>query len=77
MFEPDIDGDGRLDYCVISDAGELTCWRSGGIASDHPDDWQELGVIWKASDWGMGGRDIAEMRLGKQALTDILGLVSG
>lgn len=39
----DIDGDGRLDYCVIgSDDGHVRCWRNGGIG-DKAAYWQDLG----------------------------------
>ncbi|KAL5435439.1 hypothetical protein PMIN07_006470 [Paraphaeosphaeria minitans] len=31
----DIDGDGRLDYCVIKGTGSLYCWRNGGTG-DNP-----------------------------------------
>jgi hypothetical protein len=27
---PDIDGDGRADYCTIADNGDIHCWRNGG-----------------------------------------------
>jgi hypothetical protein len=27
----DVDGDGRADYCVIADNGDITCWRNGGM----------------------------------------------
>ncbi|KAH8430858.1 FG-GAP repeat domain-containing protein [Aspergillus melleus] len=29
----DIDGDGRTDYCVIHDDGDIHCWRNMGGAS--------------------------------------------
>ncbi|KAI1733454.1 hypothetical protein F4680DRAFT_454935 [Xylaria scruposa] len=45
----DIDGDGRLDYCVINDDGSLHCWRNGGILSDSAAYWQDLGVIFTTS----------------------------
>ncbi|KAK5637685.1 hypothetical protein RRF57_013400 [Xylaria bambusicola] len=45
----DIDGDGRLDYCVINDDGSLHCWRNGGILSDSAAYWQDLGVVFKTS----------------------------
>lgn len=27
---PDLDGDGRADYCTIADNGDIRCWRNGG-----------------------------------------------
>lgn len=27
----DIDGDGRLDYCVFDDKGNIYCWRNSGV----------------------------------------------
>jgi len=27
---PDIDGDGRADYCVVANNGDISCWRNGG-----------------------------------------------
>ncbi|KAF4983609.1 hypothetical protein FZEAL_1018 [Fusarium zealandicum] len=38
----DMDGDGRLDYCVISTAGNFHCWRNGGIG-DKAAYWQDMG----------------------------------
>ena len=39
----DIDGDGRLDYCVIGDSdGHVRCWRNGGIG-EKAAYWQDLG----------------------------------
>ncbi|KAK9590735.1 hypothetical protein V6Z92_003825 [Aspergillus fumigatus] len=38
----DIDGDGRADYCVLADNGDITCWRNGWI-EDVPAYWQPLG----------------------------------
>ncbi|SCO35389.1 related to acetylxylan esterase [Fusarium fujikuroi] len=38
----DMDGDGRLDYCVISNAGNIHCWRNGGIG-DKAAYWQDMG----------------------------------
>ncbi|KAM0085819.1 hypothetical protein ACKRZS_001908 [Fusarium odoratissimum] len=37
----DMDGDGRLDYCVISNAGNIHCWRNGGIG-DKAAYWQDM-----------------------------------
>ncbi|KAK8062432.1 carbohydrate esterase family 3 protein [Apiospora hydei] len=39
----DIDGDGRGDYCVLHDNGNIRCWRNGWI-EDKPSYWQDLGV---------------------------------
>lgn len=38
----DIDGDGRLDYCIIGGDGHVRCWRNGGIG-DKAAYWQDLG----------------------------------
>ncbi|KAI0517890.1 carbohydrate esterase family 3 protein [Xylaria bambusicola] len=45
----DIDGDGRLDYCVINDDGSLHCWRNAGILSDSAAYWQDLGIVFRTS----------------------------
>ncbi|SPO00343.1 related to acetylxylan esterase [Cephalotrichum gorgonifer] len=37
----DIDGDGRLDYCLIGDDGNIRCWRNGGLG-DLPAYWQDM-----------------------------------
>lgn len=26
----DLDGDGRVDYCVMEPNGDISCWRNGG-----------------------------------------------
>ncbi|ROT40793.1 hypothetical protein SODALDRAFT_105063 [Sodiomyces alkalinus F11] len=38
----DIDGDGRLDYCVIPASGDIFCWRNGGIG-ERAAYWQNMG----------------------------------
>ncbi|KAF9880547.1 putative carbohydrate esterase family 3 protein [Colletotrichum karsti] len=38
----DIDGDGRLDYCVVGDDGNIRCWRNGGVGK-MPEYWQDMG----------------------------------
>ncbi|KAL1610851.1 hypothetical protein SLS60_002522 [Paraconiothyrium brasiliense] len=38
----DIDGDGRIDYCVVGANGDIRCWRNGGIGG-NPEYWQEMG----------------------------------
>ncbi|KFY17433.1 hypothetical protein V492_00682 [Pseudogymnoascus sp. VKM F-4246] len=40
----DIDGDGRLDYCVVAGNGDIRCWRNGGL-TDVPEYWQDLGKV--------------------------------
>jgi hypothetical protein len=47
----DIDGDGRGDYGIIEDNGEVLFWRNGGTA-DSPEYWQYLGKRWTAPDLG-------------------------
>ncbi|KAK2757692.1 hypothetical protein FQN54_004661 [Arachnomyces sp. PD_36] len=54
----DVDGDGRLDYCVIADNGDIECWRNGWIF-DEAKYWQYLGVIFTGKDKG----DIDGVRL--------------
>ncbi|KAK7980217.1 hypothetical protein PG989_012674 [Apiospora arundinis] len=43
----DIDGDGRLDYCVINSDGSVNCWRNGGTLHDRAEYWQDLGTVFK------------------------------
>ena len=39
----DIDGDGRLDYCVVNGGnGNIYCWRNGGVG-DMAAYWQDVG----------------------------------
>ena len=47
----DIDGDGRTDYCILDDGGNVRCWRNGGT-KDAPEYWQDLGTRFTAK--GMG-----------------------
>ncbi|KAL2785319.1 SGNH hydrolase-type esterase domain-containing protein [Aspergillus keveii] len=47
----DIDGDGRLDYCLIADNGDISCWRNGWI-NDTPEYWQPLGVVFTGKNMG-------------------------
>lgn len=47
----DIDGDGRGDYCIIDDGGNVHCWRNGWV-HDIPEYWQPLGLRFTAK--GMG-----------------------
>lgn len=55
----DIDGDGRLDYCLTHERdGDVHCWRNGG-QGDKADYWQDYGVVFKSI--GMG--DIRGTRL--------------
>lgn len=61
----DIDGDGRLDYCVLNNGGDLTCWRSGGISRDKVDFWQDMGVVYTMSASGIANPGNDQMRLGK------------
>lgn len=53
----DIDGDGRIDYCVIADNGDIHAWRNGG-QGDAPDYWQDLGIVFT----GKGEGDINGVR---------------
>ncbi|KFX96332.1 hypothetical protein V490_03385 [Pseudogymnoascus sp. VKM F-3557] len=54
----DIDGDGRLDYCVISGNGDMQCWRNNGL-SDIPASWEVLGMVAP----GRNKPDLAGIRL--------------
>ncbi|KAL4860504.1 SGNH hydrolase-type esterase domain-containing protein [Aspergillus spectabilis] len=47
----DIDGDGRLDYCLIAGNGDISCWRNGGT-KDKAEYWQALGVVFTGKDKG-------------------------
>ncbi|KPM38628.1 hypothetical protein AK830_g7923 [Neonectria ditissima] len=38
----DIDGDGRLDYCVMHDNADIYCYRNGGLG-DGAAYWQDMG----------------------------------
>ncbi|KAK8108347.1 uncharacterized protein PG998_010360 [Apiospora kogelbergensis] len=49
----DIDGDGRADYLVLDDGGNIRAWRNGWI-DDIPKYWQELGVRFTAKGMGDG-----------------------
>ena len=42
MGRVDIDGDGRVDYCLIGDDGNIRCWRNGG-SGEMPERWQDIG----------------------------------
>ncbi|KAL4861182.1 SGNH hydrolase-type esterase domain-containing protein [Aspergillus spectabilis] len=59
----DIDGDGRLDYCLIAGNGDIQCWRNGGQReapmSAYGGYWQDLGIVFTGK--GMG--DITGVRL--------------
>ena len=35
----DVDGDGRIDYCVLEDNADVRCWRNSGTG-DKPSFWQ-------------------------------------
>lgn len=40
----DIDGDGRADYLIIHNNGNIEGWRSGGVG-DYVEMWQHLGIV--------------------------------
>lgn len=61
----DIDGDGRLDYCVIHENRDLECWRNGGLSNTGVEYWNEMGIVFSAAGRGLDNRNIEEMRLGK------------
>lgn len=37
----DIDGDGRSDYCLVWDNGDVHCYRNAGVG-DAPSSWEEM-----------------------------------
>lgn len=47
----DVDGDGRVDYCVFDLNGDMSCWRNGWI-EDIPTYWQALGKRFSGRDMG-------------------------
>ncbi|KAK3070207.1 hypothetical protein LTR53_010855 [Teratosphaeriaceae sp. CCFEE 6253] len=53
----DIDGDGRVDYCVTADNGDIHCWRNAGVGDAHH--WIDIGIVFQGK--GMG--DITGTRL--------------
>ncbi|KFY97907.1 hypothetical protein V498_01794 [Pseudogymnoascus sp. VKM F-4517 (FW-2822)] len=53
----DIDGDGRGDYGVIYEGGDVHFWRNGGV-DDTPAFWQPLGRRWAAQDLGGTYKDV-------------------
>lgn len=59
----DIDGDGRIDYCLVKGNGDIQCWRNGGQkdapTSEFGGYWQDLGIVFTGK--GMG--DIDGVRL--------------
>lgn len=38
----DIDGDGRADYCILEENGDIRCWRNGWV-DDKPAFWEPMG----------------------------------
>ncbi|KAL2821004.1 hypothetical protein BDW59DRAFT_164409 [Aspergillus cavernicola] len=51
----DIDGDGRLDYCLTAGNGDISCWRNGGN-KNTAEYWQALGVVFTGKNTGnIGG----------------------
>ncbi|KAK7991495.1 hypothetical protein PG988_000289 [Apiospora saccharicola] len=49
----DIDGDGRSDYLVMDDGGNILAWRNAGT-DDTPRYWEELGLRFPAKGMGDG-----------------------
>lgn len=47
----DIDGDGRADYCILDDGGNVHCWRNDWI-DDIPKFWEPLGLRFTAKGKG-------------------------
>ncbi|KAJ5801621.1 uncharacterized protein N7518_003689 [Penicillium psychrosexuale] len=52
----DIDGDGRLDYCLIQPDGDIQCWRNGGQneapTTEYGGYWQDLGIVFTGKNMG-------------------------
>jgi hypothetical protein len=46
----DIDGDGRVDYCVTAANGDIHCWRNAGVGDAHH--WVDIGTVFTGK--GMG-----------------------
>ncbi|KAH8586344.1 hypothetical protein B0O99DRAFT_702959 [Bisporella sp. PMI_857] len=40
----DVDGDGRADYAIIRDNGDIEAWRNGGVLPTVAH-WQNLGIV--------------------------------
>ncbi|KAK8001952.1 hypothetical protein PG991_014174 [Apiospora marii] len=53
----DIDGDGRADYCVQENNGDIRCWRNGG--------WGDKVSFWQGFSKGDGGGDVVFAGKGK------------
>ncbi|KAL3471764.1 SGNH hydrolase-type esterase domain-containing protein [Aspergillus californicus] len=53
----DIDGDGRLDYCLIAGNGDITCWRNSGTTDKGY--WQRFYTVFTGKNMG----DIDGVRL--------------
>ncbi|PVH89001.1 carbohydrate esterase family 3 protein [Cadophora sp. DSE1049] len=51
VFLGDIDGDGRVDYCVIHDNEDMQCFRNGGIG-EMSGPWEDMGIVFVGK--GMG-----------------------
>ncbi|KAM0258235.1 hypothetical protein ACHAPA_011356 [Fusarium lateritium] len=47
----DIDGDGRGDYCIIDNKGDIQCWRNG-CTGEAPEYWQSLGTRFTSKNMG-------------------------
>lgn len=47
----DIDGDGRGDYGIIDDSGNVLFWRNGWV-DDIPKYWQAMGLRFTAKNMG-------------------------
>ena len=61
----DIDGDGRFDYCLIHDNGDVGCWKNGGYGDDHA--WQGYTSINSTDDvvFNTQGKDNVGVVFGK------------
>ncbi|KAK8047725.1 hypothetical protein PG996_015789 [Apiospora saccharicola] len=53
----DIDGDGRADYCIQENNGDIRCWRNGG--------WGDKVSFWQGFSKGDGGGDVVFPGKGK------------
>ncbi|KAL2205673.1 hypothetical protein CC79DRAFT_1311155 [Sarocladium strictum] len=65
----DIDGDGRIDYGIIEDSGNVRFWRNGGTGK-KPEFWQALGI---RSTMAPGGGNTLDARFKGLRFQDING----
>jgi hypothetical protein len=47
-----MDGDGRLDYCLVLGNGDIYCWRNGGDMGDVSNYWERMYKVFTGKDKG-------------------------